>query len=357
MTYTHKFRSMAAIAALAGTCAAGGAQAELSSARFEVVAGNHVDSFTQRIVLPFFNEQLPELSGGKLSANAVPFTELGLSGYEIMQLLKLGTNDISNAVIGYMTSESPIVEGLELPGLTSDLDLFREAQVAYLPILSRELNDKFNSRLLWPLTHPKLQAYCKLTEEEAANFSLATMKGKKIRVHSTSFANFVEGMGGIPVTMAFADVIPSLERGVLDCALTSPTAAYGAGFPQVTNYVVDLPAGYSTQIYVMNNDSWNKLNTETQDFLTAQFSEINQQMRQLTEDDTVEAAGCLHDGPCANGEPGKMGLITLSAEDEAQLKDVVKTFVLDRWAASCGAGCGQEWNDTMGVVLGMHAGE
>lgn len=355
MIYGTKLSMTITACSLAVALGTSTAQAELNTAHFEVVTGNHVDSFTQVYVLPFFNEWLAERSGGRITGHAVPYTELGLSGYEIMNLLRLGTNDISHSVIGYMTSESPNAAGLELPGLTSDLELFRQAQVAYRPIIARELDEKFNARLVFILTHPKLQAYCKLTDEEAANFTLDTMKDKKIRVHSTAFADFVEGMGGVPVTMTFADVIPSLERGVLDCALTSPTAAYGAGFPQVTNYVVDLPVGYSTHVYAMNNDVWNGLNEETQTFLTEQFEELEAQMEQLTEDDTVEAAGCLHDGPCASGEPGGMGLIKPSAEDEARLKEVVESTVLSRWAAVCGEACANEWNETMGAVLGMTA--
>jgi len=35
----------------------------------------------------FWNEVLPKASGGNLTANAKPYTELGLSGFEVMRLL------------------------------------------------------------------------------------------------------------------------------------------------------------------------------------------------------------------------------------------------------------------------------
>ncbi|WP_417207688.1 TRAP transporter substrate-binding protein DctP [Antarctobacter sp.] len=355
MVQIHKATNTLAAATLITTFGAGAALAELDRVKFEVVTGNHVDTFTQELALPFFNEWLAERSDGKITGNAVPYTELGLSGYEIMNLLKLGTNDISNSVIGYMSSDSPNVEGLELPGLTGDLTLFREAQAAYRPLIARELSENWNARLLLFYTHPKLQAFCNLPESEAADFSLDTIQDKKIRVHSTSFADFVEGMGAVPVTMSFADVIPSLERGVLDCAITSPTAAYGSGMFQVTNYVVDIPAGYSTQLYAMNNDTWTGLNDETQAFLTEQFAELEQQLHDMTDRDTAQSAACLGDGPCERGKPGGMGLLTLSEADGAALKEVVESTVLTRWTKRCGAECATEWNETMGAILGMTA--
>ena len=44
---------------------------------------------------PFWKTILPKASGGKLTANAKSNTELGLSGYEVMKMLKLGTFDAS----------------------------------------------------------------------------------------------------------------------------------------------------------------------------------------------------------------------------------------------------------------------
>ena len=38
----------------------------------------------------FWSETLPAASGGNLTANAKPYTEVGLSGFEVMRLLKLG---------------------------------------------------------------------------------------------------------------------------------------------------------------------------------------------------------------------------------------------------------------------------
>ena len=66
------------------------ATAELDQKQFKVVGTwSFLDHWKEREG-PFWNDRLPSLSGGKLTANAKSQTELGLSGFEIMRLLKLG---------------------------------------------------------------------------------------------------------------------------------------------------------------------------------------------------------------------------------------------------------------------------
>jgi TRAP-type C4-dicarboxylate transport system substrate-binding protein len=317
----HRIRRGVLVAgALATMLSAGAAKAELDNVNFEVIVGNHTDPWTTQIIVPFFNEKLKELSDGKITVHTVAYTELGLSGFELMNLLELGTNDISWGVPGYLAGKSPIAEGLGLPGITGDYNVMFKVQDAYRDVFDRALQEKFNAKLIFWSQQPALQAYCNLTEEEAATFSLETMKGKKARIHSTSFADFAEAIGAVPVTMPFADVIPGLERGVIDCALTSPTAAYGYKIGQVASHVVEIRSGYTTHFFAMNLDTWNGLNAETQAFLTEQFAQVEAEARAFTPQIQEEAAKCLADGPCSLGEPAGMGYVSLSEEEEADLR-------------------------------------
>ena len=47
-----------------------------------------------------WNDVLPAASGGKITANAKPYTELGLSGYEVVKQMELGAYDAAHA-LGY----------------------------------------------------------------------------------------------------------------------------------------------------------------------------------------------------------------------------------------------------------------
>lgn len=68
----------------------------------------------------FWNETLPKASGGKLTANIKPQTELGLKGYEIMSGLKKGAYDAVHALTSYSAKASPAPEGIDLAGVIQD---------------------------------------------------------------------------------------------------------------------------------------------------------------------------------------------------------------------------------------------
>ncbi|MEM7685544.1 MAG: transporter, partial [Pseudomonadota bacterium] len=109
-----------------------------------------------------WGDVLPSASDGKLTANAKPYTELGLSGYEVVKLLKLGTYDAVHALTTYTSQDSPALEGIDLAGVFQDFGTYRKALNAYKPIIQRELRDKYNAELVMLYTFPSQQLFCKL---------------------------------------------------------------------------------------------------------------------------------------------------------------------------------------------------
>ena len=66
---------------------------------------------------------------------------------------------------------------------------------------------------------------------------------------------------------------------------------------------------------------------------------------------------CNAQGPCDKGKTGGMVPITPSAEDQKMLEDIAQNVVLKRWAKRCGKKCADEWNATIGKIVGMTATE
>ena len=106
---------------------------------------------------PFWNEQLPAASGGMLTANAKPLTELGMDGTTVMRELRSGAFDFAHGVFLYVAGDSPVIEGADLTGVTPDLATFKQVADVYLPVLENEFQTLFNSHILmvyaWPQTH------------------------------------------------------------------------------------------------------------------------------------------------------------------------------------------------------------
>lgn len=66
---------------------------------------------------------------------------------------------------------------------------------------------------------------------------------------------------------------------------------------------------------------------------------------------------CNAQGPCDKGEPGGMIPVTPTEEDQKILENIAQNVVLKRWAKRCGKDCADEWNATIGKIVGMNASE
>ncbi|MGI9335716.1 MAG: TRAP transporter substrate-binding protein [Gammaproteobacteria bacterium] len=303
----------------------------------------------------FWNDILPEASGGSMTANAKPYTELGLSGYEVMRLLKLGVYDAVHGLTSYTSQDSPALEGIDLAGVVQDFDTYRKAMEAYRDVLARELNDKYNARLMILYTFPSQQLWCNLGGRDNTSVSLADLKGKKIRTYSTTLGDFIEGLGASAVTLAFAEVVPALQKGVADCGITGTSPAYNAKWWQVVTHNIRVRLGYAATFLAINNDTWNKLSEDSQSLITEELNKVQDEMWVSTKKLDQIGMDCNAEGPCDLGEPGKMVPIEPTGDDQALLADIVQNFVLKRWAERCGKDCAAEWNSTVGEVVGVKA--
>ena len=340
----------AALAMTAGTSMA----ADYGEREFVVIGSwGNMDHWQQREG-PFWMERIPEVSGGALTANAKSYTELGLSGFEGMRMLKLGTADVVFVVSTYVSQDSPALEGADLPGLVSDLATYRKVIDAYRPIIEREINDKYNGKLLVIYSWPSQEMWCNMGDKNIMDVRLADLAGKKIRTYSTPLGDFIEGIGGSAVTIAFAEVVPALQKGVADCGITGTLPAYDAKWWQVVTHNIQVKLGYAASFMAINNDTWNGLTPDTQALLLEQAAKHEEDFWTATANMEDVALRCNTDGPCELGQTGNMVPVVPSPEDQARVKQIFNDVVGARWAKRCGTQkCIDEWNATIGKVAGV----
>ncbi len=355
----HKGRKLLAGAVAAGLLAMGSmaAKADIQEYKFDVVGTwGFLENYKQ-FESKFWNETLPKASGGKLSANAKPYTELGLKGYEVMSGLKKGAYDAVHALTSYSAKASPALEGIDLAGVIQDFDTYKKAVDAYRPIIEREVAEKYNGKLINIYTFPSQQLWCNLKDKSVTNVALKDLAGKKIRTYSRTLGDFIEGLNASAVTIAFAEVVPALQKGVADCGITGTMPAYNAKWWQVVTHNIRVRVGYAATFTAINLDTWNGLNKETQDLIMSEAKKLEEQIWAFESSLDQKGMDCNAAGPCDKGDPGGMVPITPSADDQAMLKDIAQNVVLKRWAKRCGKACADEWNATIGKVVGMTAAE
>ena len=299
---------------------------------------------------PFFNELLAEASDGQIIGEIKSQSGLGLKGFEIMRLVKNGVFDFAFGLPGYVAAENAVFEGADLSSLTQDIETERKVAEAYFPTMEKNFAEIYNAKLLMLYPFPSQTLWC-----NAEVNGIEDLKGKKIRVYATTLGDFVEGAGGTSVTVPFAEVIPALEKGVVDCGITGTMSAYTANWQQVATHAYTLRVGWGLAFGAMNMDKWNSMTPAQQDIMTREIAALNERMWAETATEDEIAISCITGGECSVGEKGNMTLVTPSEADLAARDKIATEVVLARWAERCGEECAANWNATVGSILGLEA--
>ena len=157
-------------------------------------------------------------------------------------------------------------------------------------------------------------------------------------MQGTSQGDLVEALGGTGVTIPFAEVVPALQRGTVDCGITGTMPAYKAGWHEVTSHVLNLPVGFSVSFTIASLATWNKLDDKTKAFIDGAIKgQTDKWWKTIIDEDTMGLNCTTGTGECSVGKPGKLIKVEPTAADSAILETAMKDVVLKRWAKRCGA--------------------
>jgi len=317
------------------------------------IAGNfssntkHVDTIEK----PFFTG-LPKALGVPIAINYNAMDVVNVQAADALRLLRSGTFDVMSVQIGMASRDDPFFEGLDLIGVSTNMKDLRQAVDAYRDVFDQRLQTRFKAKVLtlWPFG-PQV-FYCNKPIK-----SVDDIKGLKVRSFTPSMAALIQHLGGTPVTLQFSEVYPSLQRGVADCGVTSPTSGNTGKWPEVTSFFLPLSVSGSVQGHFMNLDYWNKFSPEEQKKLLAEFKKMEDQMWELADRVNADAMNCnVGKEPCKEGVKFAMNLVPVTATDEAKIKAAVSATVLPLWKQTCNKvdpKCSETWNGTVGKVRGF----
>jgi len=343
---------LVAATAAAALLASGAANAQgIDKKQFNVVGTWNFLTNWKVLEVPFWTEELPKASGGKLSGNIKSVTELNLKGTEVLRLLKTGVYDFAAALPIYVDDGAAIVEASDISGVAQSFKMSRDIINAWMPEMQKVMKQRHGSMILGTFTWPEQNFYCKGDIK-----SVADLKGKKVRVQGASQADLVKGFGGAGVTLPFGEVVPALEKGVVDCGITGTMPAYKAKWHEVTNTLFRLPVGFTASVWAVNLRTWNKLSPATQALMKKQMDALTDKSWKVVEAESDEGVACTTGtGKCSAGEPGKLKLVIPSKADLAARDKVLNDVVLPGWAERCGAECAKLWNEMVGKKYGLTA--
>ncbi|MGE0717046.1 MAG: TRAP transporter substrate-binding protein [Alphaproteobacteria bacterium] len=347
-----KMRSLfAAAAALVLPLVGGAAAQDLPKLQFKAIGLNSPTVASTEDEVPFWRKTIPEASKGAITVDITPLDQMGIDDKTMLRLLKLGVMDFAGMDISKMAGDDPRFEGCDLAGITLDADKARAACKAWAPVVDRQMQKNWNAKLLAFGGNPPQVFWCRNVIG-----GLDDLKGKKIRVFNNTMRDFLQGIGATAVSMAFAEVVPALNNGVVDCAVTGSLSGNTAGWAEVTKSLYPMSLGWSINVLAVNLTTWNRLDPKVQAFLLEQVKAYEDKMWVTVKAAVSQADICnFNKQPCTMGKVANMTLVPVKPAEAETHKKLVEGAVLANWGKRCGAECVKEWNETVGKTLGLKA--
>ncbi len=300
---------------------------------------------------PVLRDGLSKATNGAITVQLSTHAERNLGGAEIVRLVRSGQVDIGAGTLSTLSGDVPILDGIDLSGMSPDIKMARKIADAMLPIANKEL-ERFNTRLVVVYPFPAQVLFCRSEFK-----TLADLKGRKIRTFGNSLVDLVQKMGGQPVSIGFPEVYSALERGVADCAVTGTGSGAAARWPEVSSHISDLPLSWAVAGYMVNLSWWNKLPAPAKAQLEKTFAEMSDALWKLGEDATRDGIDCNigNAAGCKIHSIAKrpMTEVKATAEDKALVVDIMKTTVLPGFVKRCGARCGTVYNEVIAPISGV----
>jgi TRAP-type C4-dicarboxylate transport system substrate-binding protein len=330
-----------------------GAQAQqLDTKQFNIVGTWNFLTNWQQLEQPFWTKDLPAASKGSLKGNIKSITEVNLKGTEVVRLTKQGVFDFAAALPIYVDDGGAVIEAVDIAGVARSFKMSRDMTDAWMGEMQKIMKERHGSMIVGSFTWPEQNFYCRGEIK-----SIDDLKGRKVRVQGISQADLVKAFGASAVTIPFGEVVPALEKGVVDCGITGTMPAYKAKWPEVTNTLYRLPVGFTVGLWVVNLKTWDKLSPDTRAFMQKQFKALEDRSWKLVEAETEDGVRCTtgQGGTCPAGPPGKLKLVLPSEADLKARDKALNDVVLKSWAKRCGDACAAKWTEIVGKKYGLTA--
>lgn len=206
------------------------------------------------ITLPKVKDKLEKASNGTLTVEIYAGGTLGAGAKTQMRLVQSAVADAAEIPIPYTPGRIQGLDIFELPNVVKNntdhslltLKLIQDGDITGL--------DKFV--VLGALMAGPYLIHSKVPVEK-----LADLKGKRVRVSGAVQADMVKAFGAVPVANIPANqVAENLSRNLVDAALVDMGNVYNFGIQDETKYhVTNLPLGSFQVLFLMNKDTYNKL--------------------------------------------------------------------------------------------------
>lgn len=203
---------------------------------------------TQHEWLKRFGALVEKDSGGKIKAEIYPASQLGSIPRQI-EGVQFGSIQGWMGPPEFLVGVDERFEAMSAPGLFSSID--QVMKVAQDPPIQKMMYELGEPKGLTGAGFAPIGPSSILSKKQVTK--LADLSGMKIRVLASPFQlELIRRMGGNPIAMTLADVLPGLQQGTIDGTLTTMTIYTTMKYYDVGKFVIETDQPYVNSITVMS---------------------------------------------------------------------------------------------------------
>ena len=300
---------------------------------------------------PFWRERLSALTAGRYTAEIVPFDRAGTRGAELLTMVRLGSLPFGTLLLSQASPRDAELAAPDLAGLSPDIATLRRVVTAWRPHLTTLLRERHGAELLAVYAYPAQVLFCNRPVA-----SLAGLQGLRVRTSSPTQSDFIRALGGLPLTVPFAQLVGNMQAGNMECAITGTMSGYTIGLHEITSHLLPLPVTWGLSVFVANRAHWQSLPQDLRAVLLRELPLLESAIWDEAERETDEGVRCsTGSGPCTAGQPGRMKLLAPASSDDGLRRTLFAREVLPQWVGRCGEPCATAWNQWLAPVSGVMA--
>ena len=269
-----------------------------------------------------FVEDVAKATGGRLKITVFAAGELPYKAPDVVRAVSTNQVQMGDVAVGFAAGDLPELNVLSLPFLCTTYEQFDKALPAVRQVADAELQKKFGITGVIHWTMPPQNFWLNRPISK-----LDDLKGLKVRSWNPEQSDMMKLLGGNAVSITSAEVIPALERKVIDGAITSALSANDWRAYELvrTGYMVNMTMGH--QMMMINTAELQKLPPDVRTTLLDKAREWAPKYRQMSEEGDTSARKNL----VAN----KVSLIEPTADDRKRAQTTMRPM-WDAWAKKYG---------------------
>jgi len=269
-----------------------------------------------------FAEDVGAATGGRLQITVFGAGELPYKAPDVLRAVATNQVQMGDMAVGFASGDVPELNVLSLPFLCTSFDGFSKAIADVGPVVGKVISDRFKVDVAMNWTMPAQNFWFNRPISKSSEIS-----GLKIRTWNPEQVTMVQLLGGSPVSISSAEVIPALERKVIDGAITSALSANDWRAYEIidTGFMANFAMGH--QVTLINEAELARLPEDLRAVLLQKVAEWEPKYVEMAARGDDEARGNL----TANG----VTLVDPTAEDYAHVREVMLPM-WNEWAGKHG---------------------